>query len=165
MDDGVVTYLEGLDWHDGASLTLEGQGWCDTESPYDRLPARARGAVRDPVWELGRHSAGLCLRFLSDAGSLAVRWTLRSESLAMAHMPATGVSGVDLYARSAGGTWRWLGMGVPERHPDNQRQVATGLPVGECEFLLYLPLYNGVTAVGPGGPPGRRPLPPPPRPP
>ena len=91
---------EEITWHDIRDLAIEGKGWDDTESFYDRLPARARGVVRDPVWDLSRHSAGICARFVTDATAIQARWRLRCESLAMSHMAATGVSGVDLYARA-----------------------------------------------------------------
>ena len=57
-------------WHDLRTLTIEGQGWTDTRSPYDRFPARAAGKVPDPVWLLSKDSAGLCARFQSDTPAL-----------------------------------------------------------------------------------------------
>jgi len=57
-----VEVANDLKWYDIRDLGLEGQGWRDTESPYDRLPARAKSIVRPPVWELSQHSAGLCAR-------------------------------------------------------------------------------------------------------
>ena len=65
-------------WYDIAQLNLEGRGWTQTEAFYDRLPAKAKGVVRDPVWKLSRDSAGMCVRFVSDATSIQVRWTVRS---------------------------------------------------------------------------------------
>ena len=143
---------EEIIWHDIRDLAIEGRGWDDTESFYDRLPARAKGVVRDPVWNLAQHSAGICARFITDAVSLHARWTLRFESLAMDHMPATGVSGLDLYARDDEDRWAWLGIGRPETYPTNQSQLAFGLPADRREYLLYLPLYNGVTTVEVGLP-------------
>jgi hypothetical protein len=32
----------------------------------------------------------------------------------MPHMPATGVSGIDLYARNAAGQWRWAQVARPD---------------------------------------------------
>src|SRR4051794_32491716 len=85
----------GTDWHDVKSLGLEGQAYRDTKGPFDRLPARAEKLVRPAVWNLSRHSAGLCVRFQTDATTIGARWTLTSKNLAMPHMPATGVSGLD----------------------------------------------------------------------
>ncbi|MGA1199695.1 MAG: SGNH/GDSL hydrolase N-terminal domain-containing protein, partial [Candidatus Latescibacterota bacterium] len=78
-------------WTDIRDLRIEGQGWTDTKAPFDRLPARAEGVVRDVVWNLSRHSAGLCVKFKTDAKEIHARWTLTLDRLAMSHMPATGV--------------------------------------------------------------------------
>ncbi|HKI20379.1 MAG TPA: SGNH/GDSL hydrolase family protein [Isosphaeraceae bacterium] len=59
-------------------------------------------------------------------------------------MPATGVSGLDLYVKADDGRWRWLGVGQPQENKTNTSTLASGLPEGRREFLLYLPLYNGV---------------------
>jgi hypothetical protein len=132
-------------WYDLSELGIEGKGWSDTKAPYDRLPARAEGMVREPVWNLSRQSAGLCGRFLTDASAVSVRWSLSSANLAMPHMPATGVSGVDLYVKTDHG-WRWLACGFPTA-PNNEAALLQGLRKTEREYMLYLPLYNGVTKV------------------
>lgn len=137
---------DGIDWYDVRRLGIEGQGWSDTEAPFDRLPARAKAKVRAPVWSLSRHSAGLCVRFVTDSREMHARWTLTSDRLAMPHMPATGVSGLDLYVRTASGKWRWLAVGRPTART-NQVTLVRGLESGAREFLLYLPLYNGVESV------------------
>lgn len=158
---GIMSYAEPIDvshgvadpdgktvWYDGQLLTIEGKGWKDVESYYDRLPAKAKGVAPEHVWNLSHDSAGLCLRFITDASSIQVRWVLRSSDLAMAHMPATGVSGVDLYGKDENGVWRFLANGRPE---DVTNTVAFNLEAGR-ENLLYLPLYNGVKTVEIGVP-------------
>lgn len=132
-------------WYDIRLLGVEGQGWRETKAPFDRLPAKAEGVVRAPVWSLSRDSAGLCVRFQTDSTQIRCRWKLNSADLAMPHMPATGVSGVDLYVKHEG-RWRWLACGFP-RSQNNEATLASGLPAGEREYLLYLPLYNGVQSV------------------
>lgn len=133
-------------WYDVRALGLEGQGWSDTKAPFDRLPAKAESLVRKEVWGLSRHSAGLCVRFVTDATAIHARWALTSDRLAMPHMPATGVSGLDLYVRRPDGRWHWVGFGQPSQK-NNTQQLVAGLPAGSHEFLLYLPLYNGVSSV------------------
>lgn len=142
-------------WYDILALGLEGRGWADTKTPYDRLPATAEGKVPAPVWSLSLNSAGLCTRFVTDAGTLQAHWILRSNTLAMNHMPATGVSGLDLYVRTPDGGWRWVAVGRPES-PDTTATLVGGLPAGEREYMLYLPLYNGVSSVKLGIPAGAR---------
>ena len=142
-------------WYDILSLGLEGRGWAETKTPYDRLPAAAEGKVPAAVWGLSLNSAGMCVRFVSDATTLQAHWVLRSANLAMNHMPATGVSGLDLYVKPPDKGWRWVGVGRPES-ADNTAALVSGLPAGEREFLLYLPLYNGVTSAKLGVAPGTR---------
>jgi hypothetical protein len=61
-------------------------------------------------------------------------------------MPATGVSGLDLYVKDEQGHVRWLAVGIP-RGQTTTATLVSGLPEGEREYWLYLPLYNGVQAV------------------
>lgn len=143
----------GVHWYDARLFGIEGQGWTDTKAPFDRFPARAEKIVRPPVWGLSRHSTGLCVRFETDATALHARWTVTNKNLAMPHMPATGVSGLDLYVRTKDRTWQWVANGRPEAETTTA-QLAGGLVAGEKEFLLYLPLYNGVSSVEIGLPKG-----------
>lgn len=132
-------------WYDARLLTIEGQGWTDTEDSYDRLPADAKDTVPKAVWSLGKSSAGLCVRFSTDSAKIAARWTVSSPNLAMPHMPATGMSGLDLYVRQ-NGQWRWTGAGRPTAQTTTGTLVE-GVPPGEHEYLLYLPLYNGTKSL------------------
>lgn len=141
---------EGLVWHDVREWGVEGKGWQDTEAYFDRLPARAKGVVRPPVWDLGRHTAGMSFEFETDSPQIAARWTLTSTRLSMVHMPATGVSGLDLYACDDQGDWRWLQVGKPETAPQVQVTLTAGLAPAKRRYRIYLPLYNGVREVAIG---------------
>src|SRR5258706_1261216 len=140
-----------LEWHDARDLGVEGKGWSDTKHFYDRWPARAEKTLRPAVWNLGHDSAGLCISFTTDATAISVRWTLRREHLAMAHMPASGVSGVDLYVKVRG-KWRWLGSGRPDKFPVNEKDLVKNLKAERREYLLYFPLYNGIEELKVGVP-------------
>lgn len=154
------TLPPGIVWHDAMTLTVEGKGWTETESSFDRLPPSAKRVVRKQVWSHSQQSAGICVRFASDAQTLYVRWTLTSDDLAQPSMSATGASGLDLYARHDG-QWRWVACAAPEGI-ENEAVLADGLPVGRHEFMLYLPLCNGVSSLQVGVPLGAslEPLPP-----
>jgi hypothetical protein len=159
-----------LDWHDARTLTVEGLGFRDVKSPFDRLPARAEGVVRQAVWDLSRDSAGALLRFVANTPLLRARWTLTRTRLGLTNMTAIGASGLDLYTRTGPGVWRWLGVGRPTKAPEAEDTLANGIPKGEREYMLYLPLYNGVTSLeigvprateirpGPPRPAGRKPI-------
>jgi hypothetical protein len=78
-------------------------------------------------------------------------------------MTAIGASGLDLYTRTGQGGWRWLGVGRPAKVPVAEDTLANGIPRGEREYMLYLPLYNGVTSLEIGVPKGTAVHPGPPR--
>src|SRR6478609_6985789 len=122
-----------LHWYDAAELSLEGHGWTETKHRYDRLPAKAEPLVRRPVWDLAQHSAGLSVRFVTNATTVSARWTLRNSRLEMPHMPATGVSGVDLYVQS-NSRWNYLGTGRPTKFPENESVLIRDLEPIEREF-------------------------------
>lgn len=142
---------DGIVWHDCKELGIEGKGWTDTPGFYDRIPSRYEGKVSKSVWELSHNTAGFCVRFTTDAPVLHIRWTVTSTTLGMPHMAATGVSGVDLYAKANEGQWRFLGNGRPEAVSNT---AIIGIPPAG-EYLLYLPLYNGVKSLEIGVPKGR----------
>jgi lysophospholipase L1-like esterase len=128
---------------------LEGQGWKEgLRSYYDRLPARAEKEVRKPVWSLSTNSAGLSLRFRTNADEVVIRYTTqKGHSVALPHMPATGVSGVDMYAKSIDGKWMWC----TGKYAFNDTIVyrfdhlnKNDQHVKDVEYTLYLPLYNTV---------------------
>ncbi|BCS31915.1 hypothetical protein TBR22_A11180 [Luteitalea sp. TBR-22] len=140
-----------LTWHRVTPAVVEGKGWTDTAGDFDRFPKRAKDDVPEAVWELSRQSAGLSVRFTSNATRVRVRWTVTRDRLALPHMPATGVSGLDLYARDAG-AWRFVGGARPIDSPTNDASVIVGLTPEPREFRLYLPLYNGVDRLEVGVP-------------
>lgn len=142
-----------LDWHDVQDWGVEGKGWEDTTKYFDRLPARAEHTVRKAVWGLSRHSAGMLVRFRTNASEIWADYAVTSSRLSMPHMPATGVSGLDLYAEDDDGHWRWLSVVQPKTQATNTR-VVSGLPPGERNFIVYLPLYNGTEHLKIGVPSG-----------
>jgi len=126
---------------------LEGQAWPGTEqSYYYRLPAKAESTVRKEVWNLARQSAGLSLRFRTNATQLTIRYMV-TGSIQMPHMPAIGVSGVDLYSKTIDGLWTWCAGRIS--FGDTVVYRFTNLPskdqhVDNREYTLYLPLYNSI---------------------
>jgi len=135
---------DGIVWHDVRDWGVEGKGWgaAESEKFYDRLPGRANGEVREAVWNLSRHSAGMVTRFRTDADAIWVDYKVTSSRLAMPHMPATGVSGVDLYASDKAGDWRWVAVTRPTTQTMKTRIIGSLLP-GARDYAAYLPLYNG----------------------
>jgi len=137
---------EEVDWYNVEDWGIEGKGWTDTLRYYDRFPSKAEGSVREAVWNLSRQSAGMNAHFSSDSPSIHVRYSLFSDRIAMPHMPATGVSGVDLYARDDQGNFRWLAVSRPEEQ-EVEAEIAKELAPGMREYRAYLPLYNGIESL------------------
>jgi len=142
------TNLQWIDPSKNSFEVIEGAGWnLQERSPYSRLPEKAGSVVRIPVWNLSRQSAGLCIRFRTNSERIVVRYQC-GGSIAMPHMPATGVSGVDLYAKNMDGGYIWcrgLYSFLDTISYDFKNLSTTGLyhKVGR-EYKLYLPLYNNV---------------------
>lgn len=146
--------IEGkLAWYNVEEWGVEGRGWETKELTryFDRLPASAEKKVRKPVWNLSRHSAGMAIRFQTDATEIHVNYKLYGTNIAMSHMPATGVSGADLYARDDKGVWRWVAVTRPSSQVVKARLIS-GLRPGKREYMIYLPLYNGVDSFRIGVP-------------
>lgn len=141
-------------WHDAAGLTVEGRGWSNTETFFCRLPTSAKPKVTEAVWALASNTAGMMVRFTTDASELKVRWNLTGSMLAMNHFAATGVSGVDLYVKYKG-HWRWVATGRPSAQ-ENESTLFSGVAAENREFMLYLPLYNGLTKLELGIPDGAK---------
>ena len=142
-------------WHDVTTWGVEGRGWADQERKkwFDRLPAKAEGKVTAAVWGLSRDSAGMMVRFKTDAKAIYTRYTLTKTNLAMPHMPATGVSGLDLYARNDKGEWRWVQVTRPGS-AKVETIIISDLAPGLREYAAYLPLYNGIESLAIGVPAG-----------
>ncbi|GJM30817.1 MAG: hypothetical protein DHS20C17_34520 [Cyclobacteriaceae bacterium] len=122
---------------------IEGQSWHgQQQTPYDRLPIQAQQSVRTPVWDLSKHAAGLVIRFNTNAQNIIVRYTV-SGNHAMNHMPATGVSGVDLYALTEDDNWLWCRGN--RNFSDTITYAYNNLTSADYEYRLFLPLYNQVT--------------------
>src|SRR6476660_4968348 len=88
---------------------IEGLAWPEeVKNKYDRFPARAAETLNPNVWNISHSSAGLYIKFTTNASDIVVRYVVQNKGgFAMNHMPATGVSGIDLYAIDHSGKWVW----------------------------------------------------------
>ena len=147
----VVFAQDNTTWHDVTEWGVEGRGWVGQERLrwFDRFPAKAEKTVTKPVWNLSRHSAGMMVRFKTDANAIQARWKLLNSRLGMPHMPPSGVSGLDLYARDDKGKWRWAAATRPDKQ-EMQAALLTGIAPGMREYAVYLPLYNGTESLAIG---------------
>ena len=129
---------------DASEFPVYGKVAAQTSARYERLPSELLGVSRDPVWYLGRHSAGLYIRFRSNSTSIHARWESTFNN-SMTHMTDTGTKGLDLYTL-VDGEWRHVCSAQPQGKTSERRIIADMDPI-EREYMLYLSLYDGVMAL------------------
>lgn len=129
---------------DASVFPLYGKVSEQTNERYERLPSSLEGVSREPVWYLGRHSAGLFIRFRSNSTSIHARWESTFNNT-MTHMTDTGTKGLDLYAL-VDGEWRHVCSAQPQGKKSERCIIANMDPV-EREYMLYLSLYDGVKSL------------------
>lgn len=110
-----------------------------TKDPYGRLPEKIMKDVREVVWDKSQESTGLVVRFRTDAPLIQVRYQVKNR-LEFEHMPATGVSGLDLYSLEKDNSWKWTGGNY--LFGDTILYSFPSPDVKERDYYLYLPLYN-----------------------
>jgi hypothetical protein len=148
---------DGVRWVDASTLEIEGRGFEDAER-FRRLPERFREQIPQRVWELSGNSAGLMVRFSTDATEVRARWT--TGPLLMNNLSPLAVRGLDLYTLGDDG-WSYLGTARPKvwgTGAEHEYPVVTGLSEvasgGLREMALYLPLYESVGRIELGVPEG-----------
>lgn len=139
---------DSLVWHSADSLPLFGTLAPDASKAYSRLPDSLENRVRKSVWDLGLNSAGLAVRFRSDAPELGFKWKSLNK-FNMNHMTPTGIRGMDLYALDDDGyTWQSVSSVRPSfGHHHTTTMAITDMTPRMREYMLYLPLYDGVDSI------------------
>lgn len=99
-------------YHDASAFPLLGKATETTLTRYERLPDSLQNISRKPLWELGRNSAGLAIRFRSNSTRIAAKWDVLLDRN-MNHMTPTGIKGLDLYCLQDG-KWMFAGSGRPQ---------------------------------------------------
>ncbi|MDI9605102.1 MAG: SGNH/GDSL hydrolase family protein [Bacteroidota bacterium] len=112
---------------------------------YARLPISAKKIVRQPVWQLSKHSAGISVRFSSNSSFIKVRWTLNNNSTHF-NMTPIASKGLDLYTYVEN-KWQFVGVAKPTGTIQNEAEVIGGMETENREYLLNLPLYDGISSL------------------
>ena len=138
-----VVDTNGVKWIDGKFLPIEGRMFDDVDHYYDRLPRNVTTNVNGGVRSMKHHTSGMQFRFSTDSKTLKFRWIPYSGGLDLDHMPATGVSGIDVYRFDAGrGRWLYVSTGRIWDAKKGGSLNITWKPGTPC--LVNLPLYNGI---------------------
>ena len=117
-----------------------------------RIPLSLRDSVRTTLWERAQCTSGKAIRFATNSRAVAVRYNLLTN-MHMMHMADTGIKGTDLYILDDDGSWQFVNCNRPVRIDSDvrpredsiQRKVYVDKLDGRMhEYMLYLPLYDGV---------------------
>lgn len=140
---------------DASSLKLIGRG-IDPQSSadrYQRLPDSVKESLPRPfLWTLGKNTAGQALRFATDSPLVNVRWR-STQMTRMNHFAPTGIRGLDLYCLMPDSTWRFVNSARPDLDNDmTETTIISNMEPQMREYMLFLPLYDGVSdlAIGIG---------------
>lgn len=132
-----------LRYVDAHSLRVINRAFADTVPLFTRVPDSRWDGVREEIrWGM-QCSTGIGIRFRSNSRTIAARYKLRYD-FAMSWMAYTGIKGTDLYIFGEDGRWHYLATGRPQRDSVQNIVYTRNLDGKEHEFLINLPLYDGV---------------------
>ena len=145
------TNPDTLKFYDGLEFRLINYAFDRTL--HSRIPTTIRDSVRSTLWDRARCTSGKAIRFATDSRAIAVRYNLWTN-MHMMHMADTGIKGTDLYIWDEElGSWQFVNCNRPVRidSPERPRKDSIQCKVyvdkldGKIhEYMIYLPLYDGV---------------------
>lgn len=149
------TKIDTLKFYDALQFRMINKGWSDSETPYYRVPAYLKDSTRTTFYERQRNTAGEAFRFRTNSTCVAVRYNLLTN-MHMAHMADTGIKGTDLYIWDEhDGKWQFVNCnrpvrdylwqpGMPRKDSIQSKVYVDKLDGKMHEYMIYLPLYDGV---------------------
>ncbi|MDO5395832.1 MAG: SGNH/GDSL hydrolase family protein [Bacteroidales bacterium] len=138
---------DDLKWHSMKDFPLYGTVAKNQSVNYVRVPDSLKKNMRPELYDLATNTAGMYIRFASDASAIGAKWKA-TKKFDMNHMTATGIRGLDLYTMLDDGTWTTVSSARPSffRH-NTTTMVMTDMTPRMREYMLYLPLYDGVDSI------------------
>lgn len=133
--------VDSLKYVNASEFAIIGKGFSDTQHLYWRLPAGLEGKSRDAVWSLSRNCSGLAIRFHSDSRTIAANWEVTEDAI-MNHFAPSGIKGLDLYCL-VNGKWEFVNSARP-MGKISKVIIIDHMAKGDREYMLYLPLYDGL---------------------
>ena len=137
-----------LVYHNASNFPLLGRATESAGARYERFPDSLKNISRAPLWNLSRNSAGMAIRFRSNSTTIAAKWVALFNTH-MNHMTDTGAKGLDLYCLQKNGDWRFVNTARP-KGKTNQATIIKNMHPEEREYMLYLPLYDGLISLSIG---------------
>ncbi len=134
-------------YHDARQFPLLGSV-VSAEEGFTRFPDSLKSQVkRELLYTLGTNTAGMAIRFSSDATALSAKWVSTLE-LEMNHMTPVGIRGLDLYTLDDNNEWTFVSSVRPTVNKKASKySIVSGMEKKMREYLLYLPLYDGIDSL------------------
>ena len=129
-------------------LRIINKGFDDSERTFSRLPIWLKDSVRPDLWSRQQCSTGIGIRFATNSSRIGARYSLLWDTH-MPHMADTGLKGSDLYIFEGDSVWRHVNTNRP-RVNNKEEKVCETTYVSNLdttrmhEYMIYLPLYDGV---------------------
>ena len=139
---GKAVSPDSLKYVNASNFEIINKGFTDTQNLYDRLPASLNGKTRPPVWSLSKNCSGLAIRFRTNSSVIAARWEVTGD-MTMNHFTPTGIKGLDIYC-FLNGKWQFVNSGRPTGKKTTAI-IIDHMVGNNLEYMLYLPLYDGLT--------------------
>ena len=131
---------------DARTLRIINRGWDDCHLAFSRLPSSFQSSFNSSAWSCSMHSAGVAVRFATNSRTIGVKYSLWANAH-MNHQAPTGTKGMDLYILNDGKEWRHVNTIRPEDRKNQEGDFNVNLDGSMHEFMIYLPLYDGVTEM------------------
>lgn len=129
-------------------LRIINKGFDDTERVYSRIPVWLKDSVREGLWDRQQCSTGIGVRFATNSSTVGVKYDLLWNTH-MIHMADTGLKGTDLYILEGDSVWRHVNTNRPyiKKGTDKtcESTYVEHLSPEMKEFMIYFPLYDGLT--------------------
>lgn len=132
-----------------AKHVVWGQGF--GVNSFSRFPADAQQTIPSDVWNQTLRSSGLQIRFITNATSITVNYTLESLYSSNNWFSTVGANGVDMYAHKPDGSWSWcypnsrtIGsvFTYSTINPDDANYNSNGY-----EYSLYFPTFAITSSI------------------
>ncbi len=144
------TKLDSLKFYD--CLQFRMINYAFDKTLRSRFPEYLEDSIRPTLSDRAKCTSGKAIRFATNSTAVAVRYNLLTN-MHMMHMADTGIKGTSLYILDDDGTWQFVNCNRPVRIDSDVRpredSIQTKVYVDRLdgkmhEYMLYLPLYDGV---------------------
>lgn len=139
----VIAAEPALRYVDAQNFRIINKGWNNTSTPYQRLPLYMKDSCRANQWTQYTYSAGIGIRFATNSCHIGARYHISRDNV-MNHMAPSGIKGTDLYRLDENNRWHYVNTGRPVKDSVQKITYLTASDTLMHEYLIYLPLYDGI---------------------